>query len=781
MRLKHLASLAFGGYLSLATSGTLAPLAAQQQEQVPVPPLPSSSLPAPGTPPTLPPTDVVGQPNAQGQTTATQPPAQGQGNSFDNFNNGLGDSQLPSVLENSIFGTVPVDGYFAPSTTTGTMLNIPDIQTPATVSPITRDVIRDQEAIRFTDVLRDAGAVVPVGAGLVGDSIFIRGQETGSRDFRKNGFFDPTLARRDLQNVERIEILKGPSSVLYGAGQPSGTVNFITKQPLDANFVTGGLMFGSFDLERYTVDANATGDGSTLYRVNAAYEDANSFRDFGYNERTFVAPAVTWVLDPETTTITWQGEYFRERRRGDLGIPAIGTDPLALPISRFVGEPGNDFAFIEEYRQQLYMTHKLDDQWTLFVGGASLFFDAPSSQTFAASPLPPPFFTDTQFVRLRQDFRDQEQAHSGMVNLAGDVDGPYFNHKMLFGTEQVYYDSESRIVGQTLNNPGDPLNPQAPFDAANPVYGVSPPQDVAFIFDAPVFRQERRGYYLQDYITLNENWQLLGGVRFDDVHFVFERNLGLGPARNDQRFDRTSPRAGIVFQPIPDIMSIYFNYSLSFNAPTGSLGFVAEPVQPETGQQFELGIKTMLTDELTLNVAGFHIERENVPFADLFIDPIFGPIPRFFQLGRQRSQGVELNLLGQITDVWSIVANWAYVDTELTDPNNPVLFGQPARNVPLHNGSFWTRYNFIQNGYRTFGAALGLVAVGNRTADLEATTFLPSYYRWDSGFFYKQGRMTASVYLENFGDIKYAVSSIDELQINPGAPFNARAQLLFTF
>jgi len=175
---------------------------------------------------------------------------------------------------------------------------------------------------------------------------------------------------------------------------------------------------------------------------------------------------------------------------------------------------------------------------------------------------------------------------------------------------------------------------------------------------------------------------------------------------------------------------------------------------------------------LSLDIAGFHAVRENAPFLSF---------PFLIQVGRERSRGVEMNLVGSLTERWSVIANWAYTDTELTDSQNPAVFGQPQRNVPLHCGALWTRYDLIDGCCQTLGAAIGLVAVGRRSADLANAVRLPGYCRWDAGVYYRRGRVSASVYLENLFDTDYAISSVDEFQIFPGAPFNARAQVAVLF
>jgi iron complex outermembrane receptor protein len=254
----------------------------------------------------------------------------------------------PSILGGTIFDSPPTFGYLAESSTTGSIINVPDADLPATVNVIPRAVLDDQIVLSMDDVIRNAGGVTLAGDGLFADRIFLRGLEVGSRNFRKDGFLDPTFVPRDFQNVERVEILKGPASVLYGAGDPAGLVNVITKKPVDDRFAVFGFTFGSFDRARFTLDANGYGtqSGNVLYRLNVAQENADSFVDFDYLDRTQIAPVVTWLINP-CTTLTWNGEWHRHNTIGFQGTPAVNGDPLFLPPNRFIGEPANYFLYSE--------------------------------------------------------------------------------------------------------------------------------------------------------------------------------------------------------------------------------------------------------------------------------------------------------------------------------------------------------------------------------------------------------------------------------------------------
>lgn len=699
--------------------------------------------PQPGQPPVLPDTEVEATPEADAPLT------------FD------GEPVFDPIVDGYRFRSPEVFGYRAGSSTAGTIIDVPDIDIPATVNVVPDAVIHDQQALRFDDILRNVGAANIGGDGQFADKFFMRGLEVNSRDFRKNGFNDSTYTPRDFQNVERVEFLKGPASVLYGASTPAGMVNVITKKPIRDQFVDFDFTFGSFQQERYTLDANGfgTSDGSVLYRFNAAYEHTDTFRDFGKLERTLIAPVVTWNIS-ETSWLTWEGEFRRDDRRNDRGIPVLNGNPLGVPIRRYMGEPANDFIHYEDYRQQLTWTTELSDYWTFTIGAQSLFYEFPGSATYATGQVG----ADT-FSRSRSDFVDAEQNQSLIANLAGDVEIFDMNHKILFGTEQLYYDSKATFTTAMFFTP-------PAFGTLNvntPVY-TNPTATPVFVFDAPVYRQQRNGFYVQDLVELNEYFSVLGGVRYDRLNMVYDRNLGFGMIHNDDTYYEWSPRGGIVFNPMPEeALAVYYNYSHSFTPPGGGgFNLTGAPVLPEFGELHELGIKTDLLENLSLNVAGFYITRENASFTTAF---------QTLQFGEERAQGAEINLVGSITERWSAIANYAYTDTKLTDPNNPAFFGQQQRNVPYNTANIWTRYNVIQNECETAGAALGWVYVGERAANLANSVELPSYNRWDAGVYYTRGRLETALYIENIFDLAYAQSSIDEFQIFPGAPANARAQI----
>ncbi|HTN74235.1 MAG TPA: TonB-dependent receptor, partial [Pirellulaceae bacterium] len=430
-----------------------------------------------------------------------------------------------------------------------------------------------------------------------------------------------------------------------------------------------------------------------------------------------------------------------------------------------------DFTHNEEFRQTLMLTHDINDDWTYQIGGNSLFYNYTNSVTAPSANPAPGFFPDVPpplYYRERDDFPiAQDQSQSLITNLAGEFYTGELLHKAVIGMEYNYFDSASRLEIATLG-PADVTT--LPYNNPAPLF------DLAAI-DIPVFRQHRIGGYIEDLVEVTPHWKLLGGVRFDALNLDYDRTAFIGgPGINvdtDDTFYRTSPRGGVVYQPWLDKeLALYFNYSQSFTPPGGSIYLNPKPIRPVTGEQFELGIKTEVVENCTFNVAGFHNVRRN---ADLNNRAFV-----LAQLGEERSQGVEMNLLGQLTERWSAVANYTYTDTLLSD-DDPAFDGQRQRNVPFNTANFWTRYNVIQDEVHTLGAAVGLVYLGDRSGSFVDPLVLQSYSRWDAGVFYNRGRAYASLYAENLFDVNYATNSFDAYQVFPGAPINARAQFGYVY
>jgi iron complex outermembrane recepter protein len=709
-------------------------------------------------PPTLPETEVIGRP--EGTVSMGE-------------NVGPGGPGTNSVFNGTMFQSPPVQGYAADSATTGTLINVPQLDVPATVAVVPEAALIDQQVLRVDDLLQDVPGAVKVTDERRPDAFYLRGFLVTSRDYRKNGFLDPTYTPRDFANVDRVEVLEGPSSVLYGAGQPSGSVNLITKQPLPYCRQEGSVQVGSYGLQRYLIDSSGPvyDDGTLMYRVITDYQKNDSFRDFGYNESAFVAPSLTWEIDRDTT-LTWEGEFATDRRRYDTGVAAINGQ-LNMPISRFLGEP-TDFQHFQDYRESLVLNHKINCDWALRIGGYSLFYNAESSATV---PVAEVSGSPGSYYRSRQDigpFREQYQ--SVIADLAGTVDIGATTHHLVFGTEEGWF--TSNVFHATSSYPGlDPLV----INGNAPVYGNVPAAITpAEVFDSR-FYQDDYGFYVQDLVDVTDHWKVLAGARYDHCDVVFDRALSffgfpiIPPTRSVEQFDVGTPRVGVIYEPIPQKVSFYGMYAASFAPPNGGPYLETGPLQPEFGQIWEGGVKLKASNRLMLTAAAFHIAKENVSVI----------LPDGFhleQIGGQQSDGAEFSAVGTLTDRLSVLANYTYTNTELTDPSpGSAINGQRALNVPYNTASAWARYNFVANECRTFGVGLGLVYVGDRLGDYYSSLDLPSYTRCDAGVYYHRNRMDVNVFVENVFDSVYYVSSVNQFEVFPGSPTNVKAQLSWRF
>ena len=231
----------------------------------------------------------------------------------------------------------------------------------------------------------------------------------------------------------------------------------------------------------------------------------------------------------------------------------------------------------------------------------------------------------------------------------------------------------------------------------------------------------------------------------------------------------------MIYEPLPDTLSFYAMHSESFDPPDGGPYVEVAPLKPEFGQVWEGGMKMKPADNLTLAAAGYYMVKENV---SVYLPDGF----HLEQVGGQRSQGVELSAAGKLTERWSLLANYAYTDTLLSDPTpGSAINGQRALGVPYNSASVWSRYNLIADQCQTLGVGLGLVYVGDRLGDYYSPLVLPGYTRCDAGVYYRRGRLDASLFIENLFDTVYYTSSINQYEVFPGVPINVKGQVTVKF
>ncbi|MEN9521569.1 MAG: hypothetical protein RLZZ381_4157, partial [Cyanobacteriota bacterium] len=591
------------------------------------------------------------------------------------------------------------------------------------------------------------------------DSLFnVRGFEANQY---KNGFLEDFFSKRtetEIANVESIEILKGPASVLFGQSQPSGTVNIVTKKPLKQPYFVASFTAGSYELIRPSFDISSplNKDGSLAYRLNFAFESADSFRDAVQTERVFVAPVIRWEIS-DRTTVTLEGEYLSDKRPIDRGIVAIGDEPADVPASRFLGDATKKGEF-DEYRGYLSLNHEFSDRFTL-----NSSFRITSSREEGQSLEADTLLEDNRTLLLGGFAGGQYyETYTWQNDLISKFNTGAINHTLLFGFELsrktgIYYDNFFETAENSL-------------DIFNPVYEFTSNLEPDIAFDDGTTKANGFGIYLQDQIAFTDNLKMVLGGRFDTYESK-DRNPNDPESDADTEADAFSPRIGIVYQPIQPI-SLYANYSESFFPQTGRLTG-GDAVKPEIGEQYEVGVKAdVLDNRISSTLAFYDITKSNV----LTDDPN-NPDPDFsIQVGEQKSRGAELDVTGNILYGWDIIASYAYTDAKITQDNSfPV--DNRLNNVPFNTVSLWTNYEFQQSALKGLEIGAGLFFVDEREGDLDNSFSVPSYTRVDAVISYTTDNLRLAVNLKNLFDIEYFDGSQSTTSITLGEPFNVQGTL----
>ncbi|MBF2066674.1 MAG: TonB-dependent siderophore receptor [Calothrix sp. C42_A2020_038] len=661
--------------------------------------------------------------------------------------------------------TGEADGYRVPDATTGTRTDTPLRDIPFSVKVVPRQVLEDQKVQRVTDALRN---VAGVGADQSSRSAFdvytIRG--IPGRFFNNNiiinGLRDGyTFTAVDVANIEQIEVLKGPGAALFGQGQLGGTINVTTKQPLNTPAYSVEANFGNFNTYSGSIDLTGPLDENKniLYRFNAYGFSSDTFVDFFNTTRYSFAPALSIRLG-ENTKLTLEGQHTVIEQPNDRGLPARGTvlpnRNGEIPINRFLNEPSVDFTKIEVSRIGYQFDHRFSDSWQVRNAFRATFYNQPQSSGFPSALL------EDERTLERGIFEVNKQYGSSYIldtNVVGNFKTGTIEHKLLIGFDLYKFTYSNSSASVEI----------APIDIFNPVYSRNLVGARTAEFPLSSTINEALGIYIQDQISLSNNFKLLLGGRFDIVNEKQENDIGETTAfQQDEAF---SPRIGIVYQPIPPI-SLYASYGRAFQQSVGS-GLDRRLFKPERGTQYEIGVKADLSDRLSATLAYYNLTRSNVLVTDP-VDPNFS-----IQTGEQKSQGVEFDIAGEILPGWKIIASSAYTNAEITkDPN---FSGNIINNVPEFSASLWTTYEIPKGYLQGLGFGFGLFYVGERQGDLGNTFSLPSYVRTDAALFYKRNNFRASVNIKNLFDIRYFETAESDLRVFPGDPLTVLGSISWTF
>ena len=668
--------------------------------------------------------------------------------------------------------------YYVPNATSATRTDAEIKDIPQSIQVIPQEVIKEQQAIRLEELVTNVSGVISTG-----------NQDGRSTEISIRGFNEAPILRDgfrlyngnfqgqpEVANLESIEILKGPASVLYGEIEPGGLINLVSKQPLAEPVYNLQLQLGNRELIRPSIDFTGalTESGNLKYRLNALYRSEESFRDYedGF-DRFFIAPTLAWQIS-ENTDVSFSLEYIEDDDPADFGTVIIDGAPADIPPERITNNP--DDTIENTFLNTGYsLEHRFNENWRLrnaFRYIANDYNYGGDNEDILALP----FEIDEETGILTRTFADQERQEDTFA-LYTNIDGKFntgkIKHNVLFGIDLAR--SESR---ETTNF--DPIPESfAPLDIFNPDYdAISEPDDNIDnigLFNDNELDTNRLGIYLQDKIDLLDNLILLAGLRYDIADQTLTDNLT--DTEQSQNNDALTPRVGLVYQPIEQI-SLYGSYAQSFEPNTEDTTADGDFLEPEEGEGFEFGVKgEIISNRLAATVAYFNITKSNVATED--------PENPFSSVatGEQESQGVELDLSGEILPGWNIIASYAYIDAEVSEDNDPEIVGSRLSNIPEHSASLWTTYEIQKGNLQGLGFGIGFNFVGERKGGLPNSFEVDSYFLTNAALFYNRENWQLRLNFDNIFDEEFieAVGESSVRGVHPGEPFTVRGSIAVQF
>ncbi|AVH69211.1 TonB-dependent siderophore receptor [Nostoc sp. 'Lobaria pulmonaria (5183) cyanobiont'] len=703
--------------------------------------------------------------------TAMQPPQQPEGEQPTSET----PQEKPSVQEDEpieLVVTGEQDGYRVPNASTATKTDTPLRDIPQSIQVVPQQVIRDQQATRIEDALKNVpGVTQRSGLYSSATNFTIRGFDASdSGNVLRDGLFDSAGGvtgqgfGTDLFNIDRVEVLKGPASVLYGSAAPGGTVNLVTKKPLRDPFYQVEATIGNYDFYSGRVDLSGplNDSKSVLYRLNVGYENSGSFINFFDRQSLSISPSLSFRLG-DRTNLTLQGEYASIDAGSYVGLPTVGTvfpNPNGkIPRSFNSGEP-SDFVRTENSRVGYRLEHQFSDNWSLRnafqVKFSTLDVDAVVARSLDSD--------NRTLNRIRVTNEGDGETYILTTDLIGNFSTGSIKHQLLVGFD---WNSDNTTYTRRSRGTGVPS-----LDIFDPIYNQPQAEEPFEIDFSSNYGSDSLGIYIQDIVSLTSNLKLLLGLRYDTQDYNF-RDL-TSDFRYSQADSAFSPRVGIVYQPIPPI-SLYASYARSFTPSLFGNSVDGRPFKPGRGTQYEVGVKADLSNRLSATLAFYDLTRTNVSTDDP------NNLGFSIQTGEQRSRGIEFNIGGEILPGLNVIAGYSYIDAQITK-DNVFPVGNRLNDVPYNSFNLWTTYQIQQGSLQGLGFGLGLFYVGERQGDLDNTPtyVLPSYFRTDAAIFYQRGRYRAALNFTNLFNVNY-FEGIGDFELIAGAPFTVRGTISWEF
>jgi catecholate siderophore receptor len=657
--------------------------------------------------------------------------------------------------------------FKAETSTTGSKTEMALRDIPQSISVVKEELIESQNAFNLRDALRNvSGLTIAAGeGGRTGDSITLRGFAAHSDQYL-DGVKDNGQYNRDTFFIERAEVLKGASSILFGRGATGGVINQVFKKPTGKTGINGSFTYGLYDFKRTAIDAESKYKDLSA-RLNVMYQDTESFRDYNDSNRWGIAPSFKWDISADTD-LTLNLLHQEEEGVFDYGVPMWQGRPADVPIKTFYGFTDNRLMDTDVNVATVALTHRFNQDFS--VKNTVRYGDYERKYlTHLYSRAPAYTGANAGTIARSQALRLNTQE-----NVYNQTDFVFkkplfgFNNTLMFGSEFGWEEYDFKSKNSTGVSRISIFNPIVSASST----GFASDFSGTLATDRLTHAQTYAGYVL-DQFEINDQWKLLVGTRYDVFDAQQEDRLGV--TNFESSVDQWSPRGGIVWQP-SKAQSYYFSYGKSFNPSAEGLSLSANNANlpPEQNQNYEIGAKWELFDSrLSATAALFRLEKTNARTTS--------PLDPNLQIlaGEQRTDGFELGLSGEIMPNWDASVTYAYLDAEISKSSTTAVGsvsgitksyeGMTAVNVPENSGVVWTTYHLTDN----WEVGGGVYYASHRFADNVNEAILSGYARLDAVVAYHQKHYDVRLNVFNLTDTVYYESGQQNSAL-PGMPVSGQ-------
>ena len=652
-----------------------------------------------------------------------------------------------------------IDGYVAESSSTGTKTNTPLREIPQSVSVVTRDQIEDRGAETLDEAIGySAGiGVNPFGDDARFDQFIIRGFEQNITGVYRDGLRLPVFSftgfRIETYGADHIDILRGPTSVLYGLNNPGGLVNIVSKMPTEQAFGEVWASYGTHDNKAVGFDFGAPSDnGKVAYRITGLLRDADTQVDFVENDRVYIAPSLTFKPS-DATTFTILANYQKDKT-GDTFqlLPADAVLNGTIPRSTFLGEP--DFSHLkgEQWGVGYQLEHRFDPAWTV---RQTLRYDHATVDYQTIFPAGASPFDPSQVVRQALAADQSVDLFQVDTNIEHKSRFERVENTFLVGVDYSNFTGDSTIGGSAVGNAANPFDPS--FDPFNPTYGqffffnplTQLPVPFPETFQDQTLKQQTVGIYVQDQIKIDKRWIVTLGGRYDWVDSdVEDRFLDDGDGSGTRKDEAFTGRVGLGYL-FDNGLTPYVGYSTSF-FPIPLQSIAGATLDPEEGEQIEAGIKYQPKGFKSYGIVSvFDITKQNVTSENP------GAPGTFIQTGEVQVRGLELEAVLDFDNGWKILGAYAHWNAEITEDEGGNVGNRPER-IPADIASLWIDYTFRSGVLEGLGIGAGVRYVGDTFGDAANIFEVPSYTLFDAALRYQWDSWNLALNVKNLLDEEYA-------------------------